>query len=328
MKYYEEGGQWHDAYRYSQMLLSIGLYKEFSVHRGLLIAEHRLASMVPLNLVFSAIESFYIEDYQAVNQLTTLCGQRNISWYGIISGLEVYSHFVLGNVERANQLVDQFISLGDISSITAYCAFKWKHKGFDHFLTECENKKGSYRLNVHGHAVMILFIAMLVQEAPSNLIISAIQRYHQCNFFGVHPIHFWKLSECYTEVKLYRRASKYLERAYQRAEGQVPSISRDYHGRWTLLQRTLTLLKCDVCGAKDGGQECKLLPCSGCHEVWYCGRRCQKKGWVKGHRSQCSKQFVGFKQAIKKAKVSLYRDIDEYGESTLSHFRLPSGRLI
>ena len=246
MKYYKTGE--HLAHWYSFMLLSIGLYADSLDSSRMLppiIATNGLAVSTGVDLVIGAINAFYTEDYHTVNRLTTLCAQSNISYFGVISGLGLYSHFVLGNIERANQLMDQFLSTGDINSINQYCAFKLKHKRFDRFIAEWVREAGCYHMNQDGHAVTMLFTAMILEEAPSNRITTAIQAYHRCNFFAVHPIHFWKLSQCYLKVRLYRRALKYLKRAYHAAEGQVPSINRDYDEQETVLRRTLKLLRCD-----------------------------------------------------------------------------------
>jgi hypothetical protein len=45
--------------------------------------------------------------------------------------------------------------------------------------------------------------------------------------------------------------------------------------------------QCEVCGAIEGGDR-QLLLCTGCREVRYCGRACQKQHW-KQHKAVCKR---------------------------------------
>ena len=129
--------------------------------------------------------------------------------------------------------------------------------------------------------------------------------YHHCNFYGAHPIQYYRLYECYLAVGLYRRASRYLERSRKSARGHIPSIKKDMEGKRVALDSLLNSLVCGKCGQHIY----RLYPCSGCLKVWYCSRRCQKIQWNQEHRKNCSKNFVGFKGELKFAKQSpLCRD--------------------
>ena len=123
---------------------------------------------------------------------------------------------------------------------------------------------------------------------------NAIWKYRRCNYLAAHPIHDWKLSQCYTSLRLYHKAQRYLDRAHREAKGQVPNIEKGYLEMKSKLKLELQSLECDVCGCKDG-VDVALSPCSGCFDRYYCSKRCQKIGWKRrGHRSECSGDFKTF----------------------------------
>ena len=52
-------------------------------------------------------------------------------------------------------------------------------------------------------------------------------------------------------------------------------------------------LECASCYRPHDPSEHKLRPCNGCHLVYYCGKKCQKKHWKKelnGHKKMCNKK--------------------------------------
>jgi len=48
---------------------------------------------------------------------------------------------------------------------------------------------------------------------------------------------------------------------------------------------------CANCGKEEIILEKKLKACSNCNSVFYCGKKCQKKHWNKGHENTCEKLF-------------------------------------
>eukprot|EP00123_Amoebidium_parasiticum_P012496 comp21397_c0_seq1/m.29457 comp21397_c0_seq1/g.29457 ORF comp21397_c0_seq1/g.29457 comp21397_c0_seq1/m.29457 type:complete len:717 (-) comp21397_c0_seq1:172-2322(-) len=69
---------------------------------------------------------------------------------------------------------------------------------------------------------------------------------------------------------------------------------------------------CWVCGTPHG-----LKTCNGCDRVHYCGRECQKKDWLNGHKNVCLPEGEGGGEAEKrkKEKKSGERGLSESGAS-------------
>eukprot|EP01084_Bolivina_argentea_P023788 44432_1 len=71
----------------------------------------------------------------------------------------------------------------------------------------------------------------------------------------------------------------------------VPTIAINYNLNKRHLESMINLLRCDICAVKCS--QCKLYPCSGCFNIYYCSKRCQKIGWTrKMHRKICGKKFM------------------------------------
>ena len=147
---------------------------------------------------------------------------------------------------------------------------------------------------------MLFFIGMVLQFKNRHPL-SALFFYRRSLFDGLHPITFWRISECFSELGLFWRALKYLERAYKMSGGQIPSIERKYEGKKRAVVMAVESTRCGVCG-EMGGVDSPLFACSGCLGVFYCGRRCQKIGWNRGHRRECGGYSLGFKQGLKEMK--------------------------
>jgi len=62
-------------------------------------------------------------------------------------------------------------------------------------------------------------------------------------------------------------------------------------------------LRCAHCGKDDGPAE-KLVQCTACRQVRYCGKQCQRAHWYAAHQAQC-KQFRKLSAAAAKQKQQL-----------------------
>ena len=105
----------------------------------------------------------------------------------------------------------------------------------------------------HHLEIFYLFQGMICQYHLEDYP-SAICLYHQCNFYAAHPIHFYRLFECYRMIGLYGKALGCLKIAQHRAQGMVPSISRDYEKNKRELERRIKSTYCDVCGVGNGDE--------------------------------------------------------------------------
>ena len=221
-------------------------------------------------------------------------------WSGnLLFGLRIYSLIRIGKIKRARKALKKGMEHNGFinNSIIRFCASHLNLKRLENgsFLPEPEQHQD----------IFLLFEGMIAQYDDEDYR-KAICLYHQCNFYSAHPIQYYRLYECYLAVGLYRRASRYLERARKGARGQIPSIQQNMEGDKAALDSSLNRLK-----SLSEKTLCKgrIYPCSGCLKVWYCSRRCQKIKWKLGHREQCSRRFVGFKGELKFAKQSpLCRD--------------------
>merc|ERR1712113_755501 len=90
--------------------------------------------------------------------------------------------------------------------------------------------------------IFYLFQAMIFQFQKKDYR-TAVLLYHRCNFYALHPIHYYRLYQCYMELGLYWRADVCFSIAKDHATF-VPSIgcaSIDH------IQDKLRLLKCGGC---------------------------------------------------------------------------------
>ena len=98
-----------------------------------------------------------------------------------------------------------------------------------------------------------------------------------------------KMSNCFYRLRLYRKAlSNFLIAQKLKKHVYVSDRFRSNEREEVvpILMRTQMTKVCAWCG--DNGHE-KLYPCSGCWNVSYCNRKCQKKRWKFGHRTECDK---------------------------------------
>ena len=97
----------------------------------------------------------------------------------------------------------------------------------------------------------------------------------------------WMLSDLFQVRGLLKKARKYMlrlkamttEREWKKI---MDTASRN--GRYLLdIDRDIDLLQCEVCGVRGSINS----GCSACNQVFYCGKRCQKMDWKRGHRKKC-----------------------------------------
>ena len=253
-----------------------------------------------------AVNYWFLEQYKkAITNCETFqpfledSSQPDGAWNSnLLFGLQIYSLIKLRRFKKARRLFqcgirrDRFQN----NSIVTFCAQELRIKS----LQKMEYADGVEESDHFD--IFCLFQGMICQyhlrDHPS-----AICLYHQCNFYAAHPIHFYRLVECYRMIGLYGKALGCLNIAEFRANGTVPSIQRDFAETEVELEKQLRQIQCDVCGLRNWDEI--LSACSDCLSVYYCSKKCQKFGWkVKGHRLQCSKRFRGFSQRLKRAKSS------------------------
>ena len=253
-----------------------------------------------------AINCFYAERWDQTKSLCAdyrpfLTNSREPDglWISnLLFGIQIYSMIRLNHRKKAKQLVraGTKCKLFMNNAIIAFCATELRIKSLQKL--DYANDPRRY----HYLEIFCLFQGMICQYHLEDYL-SAICLYHQCNFYGAHPIHFYRLFECYRVIGLYGKALGCLRMAVKRAKGTVPSIVRDVLEKQAELELRLRNTYCDVCGLR--GWDISLFACSHCLSVYYCSTKCQKIGWkLRDHRSQCDKRFQGFKQRLKRAKRS------------------------
>ena len=227
----------------------------------------------------------------------------------LLIGLMIYSYIQIGDTPKAVELFDHYWECTQryhrhMLYLVKFCSFLlgphlsirkvyWSRIELDH---EFVDKNGIWRF---GEEVHWLFKGMWYQFGEHRYQ-EAIFAYHRCNYLASHPIHYWRLSECYMELGLFRSALNCMERAHKMNRGQVPSIEKAYSEQRTNVLVELNGLRCGVCGKGLGDSKVKIFACCGCFAVHYCGRHCQKIGWTKkGHRHECSGEFKAFKWKLK-----------------------------
>lgn len=223
-----------------------------------------------------------------------------------IFGIYTFSLLKLGQKSRVQKAMrmakDELFMYNAIISFCAHELGMQRLKTLPYPHDTWSQNKARYHVDIH-----LYFRAMIFQYHLKDYQ-SAICLYHQCNFYGAHPIHLYRLYECYLAIGLYRRASRYLVKSMNRSRGEIPSIKRNWPGKHEEIYLSTSALRCDQCGLECSKLCCthrlRILPCSGCLKVWYCSKRCQKKAWNRSHRKHCSKAFVGFKQKLKFARQS------------------------
>ena len=220
-------------------------------------------------------------------------------------GLGIYSLIIEGKERKARKTLKKGMKHSGFinNSIIRFCAYRLDLHRLQNvqFLQKPEKHQDNF----------LLFEGMISQYYDEDYR-KAICLYHECNFYGAHPIQYYRLYECYLALGLCQRAMKYLERARRSARGQIFSIKRNMKKNKSFLDTELRHLVSVNIGCQISGKtlyKYQLYPCSGCLKVWYCSRRCQKIKWKQGHREQCSRQFMGFKGELKFSKQSpLCRD--------------------
>ena len=252
-----------------------------------------------------AVNTFYLEKYK---KTASHCDafkpflKNNHSPDGIwnsnlLFGLQIYALIKLKQFKKAKKLLKSGIFRNRFknNSIVTFCAQKLGIKTL-HRMDYANDPERSHHFDI-----FCLFQGMICQYHLKDYL-SAICLYHQCNFYAAHPIHFYRLFECYRMIGLYGKALGCLRMAVKRAKGTVPSIVRNVLEHKAELETRLENSYCDVCGVISGHG---IFACSGCLCVYYCSRKCQKIGWkVNGHRNECSKRFQGFKKRLIYAKRS------------------------
>ena len=287
------------------ILHSLGMYKESNL-------------LLPYHLRFAArmqaVNCFYLEKYRL---MLTHCRQfgpflkcsefEEHPWtHNAVFGIYVFGLIQIRETKKAKLMLMKGMKDKRFrnNAITLYCASVLKL--FRKEFVERTKSANEYELESHMD-IFNLFKAMHLHHHGQYMY--AIERYHQCNFFAAHPIHYYRLYQCYLEIGLYVRALRCLRRAESRtkpAKIQIPSITNNYSEKVEQLQTLICTLQCQTCRKCWRSTE-PLYPCSLCLSVWYCSKRCQKIGWKAGaHREQCSKRFVGFKGIVKDAKRSMF----------------------
>ena len=101
----------------------------------------------------------------------------------------------------------------------------------------------------------------------------------------------WILSDLFHALGLLKKAKKYMLRLKaMKTESEWKKImdTPSRNGRYLLdIDRQIDLLQCEVCGVKGSINN----GCSGCNRVFYCGKRCQKRDWMRGHRMECGREL-------------------------------------
>ena len=217
----------------------------------------------------------------------------------MLLGLYVFCLIQLGQTTEAIKAVSK-IQYGHYrnNSIISYCCHSLNLK-----MKAMEYENESYLFDYAD--VFRLFQGMIHQYHRGDYQ-SAICVYHRGNYYGAHPIVFYRLYECYEAVRvgLYGKAFGCLTMAESRLDCEIPSINRNYTEKQNALLDRLNKMCCDVCGV-NSDWDTVLYACSGCLDVFYCSRRCQKIGWnLWDHRIECSKRFQGFSRRLKRAKQS------------------------
>ena len=98
----------------------------------------------------------------------------------------------------------------------------------------------------------------------------------------------WILSDLFYKLGLWKKARKYLLKLKA-----MRTKSEWKFCDWCPfdIHRNIELLQCEVCGVRGTINS----GCSGCNQVFYCGKRCQKRDWKRKHRMECGREFVKMK---------------------------------
>lgn len=220
-----------------------------------------------------------------------------------IFGINVCVLIGLGQEAEAKQLLmrgmnnEHFIP----NPIIAFCAAKF---GWN-YCRETLDRNYLDLAEVHVD-IFCRFQAMLWDAVGD--VKEAILLLHRCTFFGAHAIHYHNLAKSYKTIGLYDRAKECFKRAIVRygSNEKSPNVQariKDSQKKEIELGKVIKKLHCEGCGAQYSSDH-HLHPCSGCLEVWYCSKRCQKIQWKKIHRRRCNKTFCGFKKRLKVANQS------------------------
>lgn len=259
------------------------------------------------------INNFFLEKYKSISPhfryfspFSRSDEDSNSKWLdNALFGIRIFSLIEMGKVGKARMALNKgmkhkaFIN----NSIITFCAYRLNLQRLQNvqFLQKPDDQRDIFRL----------FEGMIAQFHDVDYR-KAVCLYHECNFYSAHPIQYYRLYECYLAMGLYRRASKYLERAQQSARGQIPSIKKDIESKRAVLDSLMGHLQCANCGRRiknETSSKYRIWPCSGCLKVWYCSKRCQKIQWNEWHREHCSRSYMGIKGELKFSKQSpLCRD--------------------
>lgn len=255
---------------------------------------------------------FYLEQYSKLKSLCSKMLTRKNTFVSdpeiksLVRGLLMHCHQRNGNKSAARALWRRIMNEKKrvLCPVLIYCRMTLAP-----FESQEEYKRmmapnqirNTYRF---GEDIQWLFWAMhfavfspiRYQGVPSNSI--SVLKY--CTHLGTHPIIYYRLHQCYQQLGLYWIALQYLKRAEMKGGASIPSL----RGERILdqKQKLVSFLResqCTNCGTA-GDVDRELFACSGCLDVFYCSRRCQKISWnSKGHRKQCHGKAYRLRRNLK-----------------------------
>eukprot|EP01084_Bolivina_argentea_P247638 414279_1 len=133
--------------------------------------------------------------------------------------------------------------------------------------------------------------------------------FHSVHLKFPETVYFWEFALILFKEKEYLLCKKYMNMSWKRNK-QIECICMQYPRLKPILKKIIATLNCRYCHRKN--VKVKLKACKGCHAVFYCNKKCQKKDWRKRHRKNCSKFW------IKMEKQKLKSTIKKFSYTTLT----------
>merc|ERR1719203_2497104 len=96
----------------------------------------------------------------------------------------------------------------------------------------------------------------------------AVLVYHRCRFYAAHPIHHYRLYECYAQLGLYGNAVRHYDKAQNSTNRRIRTIAKSSGRQWKHVSVMWAMTReCVICG--DDSLE-NVFICGGCLGESYC----------------------------------------------------------